>query len=154
MLCFVFWDAYVGILQDALDTDGYFCLSFKQPRASGMCWLAPSTQLILRSLTTVQYKHLELFRFSSHSRVVHVGIINHCPCLYVVKILHSECISVILKKILLSALCYHDLQDESLVSCHPPDKKEKYRGFRWCLFLNKSSHRLNTLAWNGWRNRL
>lgn len=40
MLCFVFWDAYVGILQDALDTDGYFCLSFKQPRASGMCWLA------------------------------------------------------------------------------------------------------------------
>lgn len=73
VLFFVFWDAYVGILQDTLDTDGYF-LSFKQPRASGTCWLAPSTQLILQSVTTVrcyggqfQYKHLELFRFSSHS---------------------------------------------------------------------------------------
>lgn len=43
------------------------------------------------------------------------------------------------KKIVPSALCYCDLQDESSVSCHPPDEKEKYQLFCDACFWSKAA---------------
>lgn len=143
--------AYVGILQDILDIDCYPCLPFKQLGLSGIaackCLILQTVRLDWCWGDKLQYMHLGLM-FSSHSRVVHVGIFNTWTHLRVIHILHS----VFLKK-KISLLCYRGLQVESSASCHHPVEMEKCRLFRWCLFLIKTSHHLNALAWNACRNQ-
>lgn len=95
--------AYVGILQDILDIDCYPCLPFKQLGLSGIaackCLILQTVRLDWCWGDKLQYVHLGLM-FSSHSRVVHVGIFNTWTRLRVIHILHS----VFLKKKNLSAL--------------------------------------------------
>lgn len=89
--------AYVGILQDILDIDCYPCLPFKQLGLSGIaackCLILQTVRLDWCWGDKLQYVHLGLM-FSSHSRVVHVGIFNTWTHLRVIHILHS----VFLKK--------------------------------------------------------